>query len=119
MTSDFYCDEALSGRTPVKVVAETDRVLAFHHTNPFWPVHIVVVPKRHIPSLVDLGDGGDDALADVYAVLDVVREVAARVTAEHGAARVVTNLGGYQDSKHFHVHLGSGEPLPTAVHPGP
>jgi histidine triad (HIT) family protein len=36
---DFYCDEALSERTLVEVVAETDEVLAFHHTRPFWPVH--------------------------------------------------------------------------------
>ena len=55
MSEDFYCDEALSGRTPVEVVVETDDVLAFRHTRPFWPVHIVVVPKRHVPSLVDLG----------------------------------------------------------------
>src|SRR5690242_17694478 len=35
MTNDFYCDEVLSGRTPVKTVSETDNVLAFHHTRPF------------------------------------------------------------------------------------
>lgn len=40
MASDFYCDEALSGRTPVSVVRETPHVLAFHHTRPYWPVHV-------------------------------------------------------------------------------
>jgi len=49
VTSDFYCDEALSGRTPVEVVMEADDVLAFHHTRPHWLVHIVVVPKVHVP----------------------------------------------------------------------
>ncbi|MEV0644632.1 HIT domain-containing protein [Phytomonospora sp. NPDC050363] len=108
MTEDFYCDEALSGRTPVDVVAETAGVLAFHHTRPHWPVHIVVVPKAHIPSLIDLGDAGVEALHEVLAV---VRDVAARVTAEHGAARVLTNLGRYQDSKHLHFHVAGGDPL--------
>jgi histidine triad (HIT) family protein len=108
VTDDFYCEQALSGKTPVDVVAETGDVLAFHHTRPFWPVHIVVVPKRHIPSLTDLGDADIDA---VYRVLAVARTVAAQVTAEHGAARVLTNLGGYQDSKHLHFHVSSGEPL--------
>lgn len=108
MSDDFYCDEALSGKTAVDVVAETDDVLAFHHTRPYWPVHIVVVPKRHIPSLVELGDADIDA---VHQVLAVVRRVAAQVTAEHGAARVLTNLGAYQDSKHLHFHVSSGEPL--------
>ena len=108
MTDDFYCDQALSGRTPVTVVMETDKVLAFHHTRPFWPVHIVVIPKKHVPSLVDLGDAEENVL---HEVLTVVRRVAAQVTREHGACRVLTNLGRYQDSKHLHFHVNSGEPL--------
>ncbi|MBG6135900.1 HIT domain-containing protein [Longispora fulva] len=108
MTSDFYCEEALSGRTPVTVVAETSGVLAFHHTRPYWPAHIVVVPKVHVPSLVDLG-GADEAL--LHEVLAVVRRVAEQVTRDHGACRVVTNIGEYQDSKHLHFHVGAGSPL--------
>ena len=46
---------ARSGRTHVEVVMENDDVLAFHHTRPHWAVHIVVVPKVHIPSLTNLG----------------------------------------------------------------
>jgi histidine triad (HIT) family protein len=106
--ADFYCDEALSGRTAVTVVAETGDVLAFEHTRPFWPVHIVVVPKRHVPSLTDLGDA-DDLL--LHQVLAVARQVAARVEQQHGACRVLTNLGRYQDSKHLHFHVCSGAPL--------
>ena len=108
MTSDFYCDEVLSGATAVDVVVETSEVLAYHHTRPFWPVHIVVIPKLHVPSLTDLGDG-DAAL--LHKLLAVVREVAAKVEFEHGKARVLTNLGDYQDSKHLHFHVNSGEPL--------
>ncbi|MFM9441010.1 HIT domain-containing protein [Streptomyces acidiscabies] len=100
--SDFYCDEALSGKTPVKVVEETDTVLAFEHTRPSYPVHIVVVPKQHTPSLVNLGDGGEELLMDV---LRVVRRVASQVREEHGAACVVTNEGEYQESKHMHWHV--------------
>ena len=107
MTDDFYCDEVLSGRTRVQVVAETDNALAYHHTRPFWPVHIVVIPKQHVPSLTDLGDA-DEAL--LHEVLALVRRVAADVQQEHGAARVLTNLGRYQDSKHLHFHVNCGEP---------
>ena len=49
--------------TPDYVVAETEEVLAFHHSRPFWPVHLVVIPKAHTPSLVDLGDSGEILLA--------------------------------------------------------
>lgn len=108
MSDDFYCDEVLSGKTSVSRVRETDEVLAYHHTRPFWPVHIVVIPKRHVPDLVDLGRPGPDLLLKL---LDVVREVADEVRSEHGAARVLTNLGRYQDSKHLHFHVNYGDPL--------
>ena len=108
MTSDFYCDEVLSGNTTVQIVAETDRVLAYHHTRPYWPVHIVVIPKQHVPSLTDLGSASDKLLHEILAV---VREVASTVEQDHGKARVLTNLGEYQDSKHLHFHVNSGEPL--------
>ena len=90
MSEDFYCDEALSDRTRVEVVVETDEVLAFRHTRPFWPVHIVVIPKRHVPSLTDLGDTDEILL---HKVLAVVRRVADQVMRECGACRVLTNLG--------------------------
>ena len=108
VSEDFYCDEALSGRTPVAVVVETDEVLAFRHTRPFWPVHIVVIPKRHVPSLIDLGDTDEILL---HKVLAVVRRVADQVMREYGACRVLTNLGSYQDSKHLHFNVNAGEPL--------
>jgi histidine triad (HIT) family protein len=104
VSDDFYCDEVLSGRTPVRKVLETDGVLAYHHTRPFWPVHIVVIPKRHVASLVTIDD---EAL--LLELLTVVRRVAADVLAEHGACRVLTNLGRYQESKHLHFHVISGE----------
>ncbi len=106
MTSDFYCDEALSGKTKVRKVKETEDVLAFHHTRPYWPVHIVVIPKQHVPSLTDLGG---HPIELVHRVLEVVREISAEVESEHGACRVLTNLGEYQDSKHLHFHVAAGD----------
>jgi histidine triad (HIT) family protein len=101
---DIYCDLILPGRVEVAVVKETSAVLAFHHTRPRWPIHIVVTSKAHIPSLLDL-----DARS-ASDMLEVVREVSAAVVAETGACRIVTNLGAYQDSKHLHFHVCSGSP---------
>ncbi|GGX67124.1 HIT family protein [Streptomyces hiroshimensis] len=102
--------------TPVTVVAETDAVLAFEHTRPSYPVHIVVVPKQHTPSLVDLGEGGEELLAEV---MRTVREVAKQVEQEYGACSVTTNLGRYQESKHQHWHIcyrGETDAEITAMH---
>jgi len=107
VTSDFYCDEVLSGHTPVQKIIETENVLAFYHTRPFYPVHIVVIPKRHIASLLALELTDDPLILEMFAI---IKQVAAQVIAEQGACRVLTNLGGYQDSKHLHWHIISGEP---------
>jgi histidine triad (HIT) family protein len=108
MSEDFYCEEALSGRAPINKVIETDNVLAFHHTRPFWPAHIVVVPKRHISSLLTLEPSDNELLIELF---EVIKKIAAQVVAEHGGARVLTNLGKYQDSKHLHFHINFGDPL--------
>jgi len=108
MADDFYCDEVLSGHTSVEKVFETPNVLAFHHTRPFFPVHIVVIPKKHIPSLIATGEDDNHILLEL---LSVVRKVATQITVEHGACRVLTNLGKYQDSKHLHWHVAYGQSL--------
>lgn len=105
MTDDFYCSEVFSGKTVVEKVLETDSVLAYHHTRPFWETHIVVVPKAHVDSLLTVDD---DLLIEL---LDVAKKVAAEVLAEKGAACVLTNLGEYQDSKHLHFHVYTGEKI--------
>jgi histidine triad (HIT) family protein len=102
---DFYCEEVLSGKTQVEKVFETENVLAYHHTRPFWETHIVVIPKTHVDSLLTVEN---ELLMEL---MDVVRKVAKDVLAEKGAARVLTNLGEYQDSKHLHFHVSSGKPI--------
>jgi len=104
---DIYCDQIIPGELPVTIVTETDAVLAFHHTRPRWSVHLVVVPKAHIPSLIEVDQ------SSAFELLRVLKEVAGTVVAETGGCRVVTNLGGYQDSKHLHFHIYSGPPLNT------
>jgi histidine triad (HIT) family protein len=105
---DFYCEEVLSGRTAVQKVLETENVLAYRHTRPFWKTHVVVIPKRHISSLLTLTDDDSSTLLELF---DVIKRVAAEVTQETGAARILTNLGDYQESKHLHFHVSSGDPL--------
>jgi histidine triad (HIT) family protein len=108
MTEDFYCDEVLSGKTHVNKVLETENVLAYNHTRPFYPVHIVAIPKKHISSLIALEDSDNELLLEL---LGVIKKVATKVTKENGACKVITNLGSYQDSKHLHWHIVSGKPL--------
>jgi histidine triad (HIT) family protein len=108
MNNDFYCDEVFSGKTPVDVVAETENVLAFHHTRPFFETHIVVVPKRHVASLLTLKESDRDLLIELF---ETIKKVALQLNVEKGAARVLTNIGDYQDSKHLHFHVYYGKQI--------
>lgn len=87
---------------------ESKQVLAYHHTKPHWPVHIVVVPKKHIDSLLAVSETDTPILLEIF---DVLKMLGARIEKEYGAARILTNLGTYQDSKHLHFHVCSGEPV--------
>lgn len=105
---DFYCEEAISGHTKVDKIFENDRILAFYHTKPFWPVHIVVTTKKHLNSLLTLTKEDNELVLEL---LEVIKSIADSVNKKHGACRVLTNLGKYQDSKHIHFHISAGESL--------
>jgi len=106
MSDDYYCDSILSGRVPVQVVAETENVLAFHHVFRSWETHIVVIPKKHVRSLVDVED--PVLFAELFQI--VVRIIKELRFAESNY-KVITNGGSYQSNQHLHIHLVSGKPL--------
>ncbi len=86
MTEDFYCEEVLSGKTQVNKVMETENVLAYYHTRPFYPVHIVAIPKKHISSLITLEEDDNELLLEL---LRVIKKVAAIVTNENGVVELL------------------------------
>ncbi|MBM7692207.1 histidine triad (HIT) family protein [Peribacillus deserti] len=102
---DFYCDEVLSGNTPVKKVLETDNVLAFYHTRPFYEEHIVVIPKKHILSIITVQQEEKKVMEEIFGA---IQEVAAKMNTKFGACTVSTNIGEYQSNKHMHWHIHYG-----------
>jgi histidine triad (HIT) family protein len=104
-----FCEIA-EGRIPAKVVSRDDRLVAFHDANPQAPTHLLVIPRRHVTSLLDLQEG-DDSLAG--ALVRKARDLAR----EHGLGergfRLVLNCGddaGYS-VYHIHLHLLGGRKL--------
>jgi histidine triad (HIT) family protein len=102
--NDFYCDIAIPKKVDLKIVFENENILAFYHTKPFYEIHIVVVPKKHIDSFLTLNMETEFAIEFIKKVQDIARDV----ESQHGKARILTNLGHYQDSKHLHFHVASG-----------
>ena len=104
----FYCGQILSGRLSVPVCFENDQVFAFHHTNPIWEQHVVLLPKRHVDSFLDLDEADNELLLEL---MRAARQIAADLNARYGGCRVYTNTGDYQSSRHLHWHIGAGEQL--------
>jgi len=104
-----FCEIA-EGRIPAKVVAKDDQLVAFHDANPQAPTHLLLIPRRHITSLADLGPG-DDGL--VGTLVRKARDLANELGLGERGYRLVFNCGedaGYS-VYHIHLHLLGGRSL--------
>lgn len=107
--SCLFCD-IVAGKVPAKVVHQDDAVMAFRDINPQAPTHILVVPTRHITSLVDLAEA-DDAL--VGRLVRTGRDLARQEGLAGRGFRLLFNAGddaGYS-VYHIHLHLVGGRKL--------
>ena len=91
------------------IAYEDDRILAFHDMDPQGPVHVLIVPKKHITSPDDLYDD-DQSLAGY--ILCKVKDIAKDLGLNNGY-RLVVNCGedGFQTVKHLHFHLIGGKKM--------
>jgi histidine triad (HIT) family protein len=96
-------------KIPARIEYEDDRCLAFHDVAPQAPTHVLVIPKKPIPSLADL-EVADEAL--VGHLVMVATQLAKKLGLGNGY-RLVVNCGrdGGQSVDHLHVHLLGGRPL--------
>ncbi len=105
----LFC-EIVAGRIPSRKAYEDDALLAFHDINPQAPTHVLVVPKRHITSPLDLGPD-DDGL--VGSMVRRAKEIAKELGLAARGFRLAMNCGedaGYSVF-HIHLHLLGGRPL--------
>ena len=96
-------------KIPARIEYEDDRCLAFHDVAPQAPTHVLVIPKKPIPSLADL-EPADEALVGHLVI--VATQLAAKLGLGDGY-RLVVNCGrdGGQSVDHLHVHLLGGRQL--------
>lgn len=99
---DWYCEDVLSGAVKVEIVWEDERVLAFHHPRPKSPVHVVVIPKQHVPSLLD--PLALDPLL-LQAMVRAIQQVARALELERAGFFVRTNVAAPGVTPHLHWHL--------------
>jgi histidine triad (HIT) family protein len=96
-----FC-EIVAGRSRSKKAYEDDQLLAFHDVNPQAPIHVLVIPKKHITSLLDL-EPADDAL--LGSLVRRARELAGELGLAERGFRLVFNSGEDAGYSVFHMHL--------------
>ena len=105
----LFC-RIVDGELPSTMVVQDDDVLAIRDIAPRAPTHILLMPKRHVPSATDLTQADGDLLGRIFAM-------AAQIARTQGIAddgyRIVTNVGrwGGQTVDHLHFHLMGGRPF--------
>jgi histidine triad (HIT) family protein len=107
MAADCIFCKIARGEVPAKKVFEDDMVVAFHDINPAAPVHVVIVPKAHIPSV---NEAGLDNAAGFGRVFAAAARIARDLGVDRKGYRIVTNTGkdAGQLVMHVHFHLMAG-----------
>ena len=107
MADCLFC-RIVAGEIPADVVAESPGALAFRDLNPQAPLHVLVVPRTHVPDVAELADTDPSTVAEL---VRVARQVA--VDAGHESYRLVCNTGteAGQSVFHAHVHVLAGRGL--------
>ena len=94
----------MSFALPLGRLYETETLLAFHHPQPAYALHILIVPRRRLSGLGDLGPEDVDFMRDLFTA---VRWLVAEFDLEMRGYRLIANGGAYQDVPHLHFHLVS------------
>ena len=110
MNDCVFCGIA-SGKIPSQKVFEDADVVAFKDLSPQAPVHVLIVPKKHIQSVAQFQAEDKELAAHIF--VDVVPKLANELGIAEGGFRVVMNTGddGGQTVPHLHVHLLGGRKM--------
>ncbi len=101
MDDCLFC-KIIKGEIPSKKVYENDRVYAFYDIAPQAPVHVVIVPKTHIPSANAITSENSSAVADIY---EAIPEIAKSLGVAESGYRIVNNCGKDAGQTVFHIHF--------------
>lgn len=105
----LFC-KIIRGEIPSSKVYEDEEILAFKDINPAAPIHVLVIPKKHIASLADMEDEDEKIISKIY---KVINEIAEKQGVKEKGYRVIVNCGkdGGQEVGHLHFHLLAGKQL--------
>jgi len=113
MEDCIFC-KIVKGDIPCSKVYETENILAFDDINPMAPVHVIVIPKQHIATLMDVQNEDPNVMGEI---VSAVQEVARIKGIDEKGFRMTINCNeeGGQIIFHLHVHVLGGKKLCEAL----
>ena len=109
----IFCQIA-AGEIPANILYRDERIIAFPDINPLAPTHLLIVLKKHIPSLVQLSEGDPSLIGDMT---NIANQLAKRAGISESGYRLTINCGkqGGQGVPHLHMHLLGGRQLSNTL----
>lgn len=109
----LFC-KIIEGKIQSNKVYEDEDVLAFNDIHPVAPIHILVIPKKHIKSVNHLEDDDEEIVGKIFRA---IKKIAKEKGFEQEGYRVVTNCGvnGGQEVMHLHFHIIGGKKLGSKI----
>ena len=109
MEDCVFC-KIIKKEIPSNTVYEDEEIMAFRDIHPAAPIHILVIPKKHIPSLLEVTEEDKGLISKIY---EVINKIAEQEGIKKKGFRVIVNCGeeGGQEVPHLHFHLLGGKPL--------
>ena len=115
MEDCIFC-KIIKGEIPSEKVYEDEDILAFKDINPAAPIHVLIIPKKHIATLMDITPEDNELMSKI---MNAVQKVAQIVGADENGFRLIANCGpdSGQEVMHIHFHLLAGRKMgPKIVH---
>ena len=109
----IFC-QIVVGKVPSEILYQDEEVVAFRDIHPIASTHLLIIPKRHIPSLIHLSEGD---LSLIGHMVNTANQLAKREGIAESGYRLVINCGkqGGQLVPHLHMHLIGGRRLSDAL----
>ena len=101
MNDCLFC-KIINGDIPSNILYKTDSVLAFKDIDPQAPHHILIIPKKHIPTLNDLNPANNNIIGDMFIA---AKKLAMDLGISESGYRVVMNCNADAGQAVFHIHL--------------
>jgi histidine triad (HIT) family protein len=115
MADCIFCKIAQK-EIPAETLFESDNVIAFKDVNPIAPVHVLVIPKKHIKSVVELQEEDASLMGEI--ILSA-KKIAEDLGISQNGYKLLIRVGKYggQEVDHLHLHLIGGAPLSEEIQP--